>query len=128
MTTLAVDEVGNDENNPIEPEYVGVSVLGTNLTVSTSGTLSCTGYATIKSTYYGYATWTLQKSKQTNNNYQGIATWTDDGYGYTTLSLNKTRQAVSGYKYRIEMNLKVYNSSGTKVDDITVYSPIVYYN
>lgn len=109
------------QTEPLQPQYTGLVNISPSLTIS-SGTISCTDYITIKPGYTADVTWQLLGG---TDKLTPIATWTDSGSN--VLLLNKTRVAISGYSYRLKTNVKVYNSTGKLVDDVTKFSVTVSY-
>lgn len=105
------------EIGTIEPCYVGVNSSSCNLSIS-SGTATCRGAVTLKSGYTASLTLKLQRSKD-GSSWTTLKTWTATG-----TSINKSYYVSSGYKYRATFNVKVYNSSGTLVDNFTKTSAI----
>ena len=109
--------------SPVEPMYVGLSRMKPELSISTTGTISCSDRVKLYTGYSANVTWELQSG--TGTQLTTISTWKDSGT--FELTLNATRQAVRGNNYRLKTSVKVYNSSGTLVDDEVKYSNIVSY-
>ena len=111
------------QSTSIEPMYVGLSRMTPELSISPSGTIYCTDKVKLRSSYSANVTWELQSG--TGAQLTGIATWRDSGT--SELTLDATRYATRGYSYRLKTSVKVYNSSGTLVDDEVKYSRTVSY-
>lgn len=99
----------------IQPCYVGVNSSSCSLSIS-SGTATCKGTVNLKSNYTASLTLKLQRSTD-GNSWTTLKTWSATG-----TSISKSSGVSSGYKYRATLNVKVYNSSGTQVDNFTVKS------
>lgn len=106
----------------IEPMYVGLEKMNPKISIS-SGTLSCEDLVTIKNGYSAEIVWELLSGTGTPTN--PIATWKRSGTG--VLPLLATRAATPGYNYRLKTSVKVYNSTGTLVDNVTKYSTAISY-
>lgn len=104
----------------VEPLYVGVISRSCVLSIS-SGVATCKGTVNLKSNYSANLTMKLQRSAN-GTSWTTLQTWSGTG-----TSLTKSRSISSGYKYRCTFNIKVYNSSGTLVDNITATSAIKSY-
>lgn len=107
----------------IEPMYTGLMRVKPDISISSSGTITCTDTVTLKGGYSADVVWELQSS--TSYAFTGTSTWTNSGT--SVLSLNATRQAIRGYNYRLKTSIKVYNSNSQLVDNEVVYSKIVSY-
>lgn len=101
-----------DNTDSIQPYYVGTSGAGCSLSIS-SGKANCKGYVYLYSGYTSSLTLKLQKSSN-GTSWSTLQTWTSSGS-----SIEKPYYVSSGYKYRVTLTAKVYNSSGTLVDNIT---------
>lgn len=108
---------------PIEPMYTGLMRLKPDVSISSSGTITCTDTVTLKGGYSANVVWELQSG--TGYTLTGTSTWTKSGT--SVLSLNVTRQAIRGNNYRLKTSVKVYNSSNQLVDDEVMYSKTVSY-
>ena len=106
----------------IEPMYIGLLRADPLVTIS-SGTVFCKDLVTIKTGYSANITWTLQGGP--GREFKAIATWTSSGG--TRHPLDASRIADKGSSYRLKTSIKVYNSSGTLVDDEVKYSRVVTY-
>lgn len=102
----------------IEPRYVGLSSSQPTISISGSGTISCSDVVTIKSGYSAAVVWELLGGPEGNLTNKG--TWKAEGS--SALSLDKKRVAVRGYTYQLKATIKVYNASGRCVDDVSFYS------
>lgn len=103
-----------DNTDTIQPYYVGASGAGCSLSIQ-SGKATCKGYVYLYSGYTSSLTLNLQK--YSNGAWKTQKTWTGSGK-----MIKKPYYVSSGYKYRATFNVKVYNSSGTLVDNITKIS------
>lgn len=104
-----------DNTDTIQPYYVGTSGIGCSLSIS-SGKATCKGYVYLYSGYTSSLTLNLQK--YSDGSWKTLKTWTGSGN-----SIEKPYYVSSGYQYRVTFTAKVYNSSGTLVDNITRTSP-----
>ena len=99
-----------------------IVVLMSLLIILGSGTTAL-DLVTIKTGYSANITWTLQGGS--GREFKPIATWTSSGG--TRHPLDASRIADKGSSYRLKTSIKVYNSSGTLVDDEVKYSSVVTY-
>lgn len=111
------------QSSSAEPMYVGLARMTPELSISSSGIISCTDKVKLRSGYSANVTWELQSG--TGSQLTGITSWTDSGT--TELILDTTRRATHGNNYRLKTSVKVYNSGGTLVDDEIKYSRTVSY-
>lgn len=109
--------------DPIQPMYTGISYFQPNISINSSGKVTCTDTVRIKSGYSAKITWELQALK--NNQWTTEKTWSDSGSG--TRSLGRSQYVASGYNYRLTTTVKAYNSSNVLVDDEWKASTIVSY-
>lgn len=107
----------------IEPMYVGIARMIPEISISSSGVITCTDLVKLHDGYSANVTWELESG--TGNRLTPKYTWRDSGTG--SLSLSAKRDAIHGYSYRLKTSVKVYNSSGTLVDDEVKYSRTVSY-
>lgn len=110
---------------PVEPMYTGISGIKPSLTISSSGYASCVDTVKLRVGYSADVTWELQRSSKTANTWTTQMTWKDSGSG--VLSLSKHQFVTSGYKYRLQASVDVYNSDGARVESSVVCSNIVIY-
>lgn len=103
-----------------EPYYVGIADVSCTLGI-TSGKATCSGNISLRSGYSASLTLKLQQSKD-GSSWSTLKTWTATGS-----RISKSYYVSSGYKYRATFNVKVYNSSGTLVDNLTKTSAIKSY-
>lgn len=111
--------VEEPEDDPLAPEYVGISSLSSSISVS-SGTATCRATVHVKSGYHVYVTMKLQESSDKSSWWTGV-TW------QTTGSMTKTHSVSSGKYHRVQVTVKVYDSSNTLVETVTTNSPSTYY-
>lgn len=121
LITISGISVSAAQTEPLQPQYTGLLDTNPSLTIS-SGTIFCEDSITIKTGYTADVTWELLGG---TGKLAPITTWTASGS--RLLQLNKTRVAISGYSYRLKTNVKVYNSTGKLVDDVTKFSVTVSY-
>lgn len=122
-SVVSASAIDADLDAPIaEARYTGAVSVSSNISVSTSGTATCTAVVQIRSGYTAKTTLKLQRSSN-NSKWSTRKSWTGtDGV------LTKTKSVAAGYYYRAQVSTKVYNSSGTLVDSITKSSSSVYYS
>lgn len=104
-----------DTLDQIEPYYVGATDASCGLNIA-SGAATCEGRVVLRSGYTASLTLNLQKS-QDGKSWSNLKSWNGSGS-----SIKKTYYISKGYRYRVTFTAKVYNSSGTRVDYITITS------
>ena len=112
--------VDTPPEEPLAPEYVGISTLIYNCTVS-SGTATCTTSVHLKNGYTAYTSMRLHKSVD-KSNWSNVIIW----MSYST-TLNKTKSVSSGYYYRTQVTVRVYDSNHNLVETVTKSSGAIYY-
>jgi len=91
------------------------------------------GNAVLGADAYGYyqnqklsMTVTLQKQPSTSSSFSNVASWSSSGMG--SASVSKSYSVSSGAYYRLKIDIKIYNSSGSLIETInTIYSTSKYY-
>ena len=109
------------EDDPLVPEYVGISSLSCSCNVS-SGTATCKGSVKLKSGYTCHLAMRLQRSND-KSSWSSRVIWMSQ----TATSMTKTQSVTSGSSYRVQLVVSVYNSSGSLVETVTLNSNVVYY-
>lgn len=121
----SASDLQTDESEIVTPRYVACSYVDTCLTIGSLGYSVSSVEVYMYSGYTAEITMTLQKSSN------GIL-WSDDASwtssGSSNLALSKARYVLSGYYYRVVSEIEIYNSTGTKVESITDYSNMIFYN
>jgi hypothetical protein len=121
----SIGDYSDGANDGIAPCYVGADLIVMGLSIPTGGRSESYFQASLDSGYTASVTMTLQRSTD-KSSWSAVKEWTFSGSN--TFSITKYRYIVSKYYYRTKAVVKIYNSSGTKVDTATVYSPIKGYN
>ena len=117
--------VGIAEDTPqgvIEPRYTGLDQLLTSLSISSGGTASCLGKATLYPGYTGDLTVVLQKSTN-GEDWTEVETWDLSGTG--SLFLSESISVSRGYQYQVVTSVDVFTSGGSFVEDSEVASSVV---
>lgn len=101
-----------------------LSRVKSELSISALGVAKSVGSATLQD---DNATLTVVVNLQQlkSNGWTTIKTWS--GTDESPCIVSGSYAVPSGYDYRTETIAKVYNSSGTKLEENTIYSPIKYY-
>ena len=107
---------------PIEPMYIGITSMSPEISISSTGVITCTDRVMLKKGYKADVIWELQSG---TSRLTTTSTWKDSGT--SAIPLRVERDAIRGYSYRLKTSVKVYNSSGTLVDDEVKYSRTVSY-
>lgn len=107
--------------DPVEPAYVGILSTRCSISISSTGTAKVTSSVQVDSGYTMSVTLKLQRSRD-NSAWSTLGTWTG-----STAQISKTKTVTSGYYYRSQVTVKVYNSSGTLVETVTKSSSSIYY-
>ena len=92
----------------VVPFYVGVASATSSLSISTSGSASCSGTVRLQS---GHVTVTLKRDGS------GIKTWTASGSG--TVKAGGTYNVTKNHTYVVTTTAKVYDANGKLVDTVT---------
>ncbi|MBQ7123860.1 MAG: hypothetical protein IJO01_04535 [Oscillospiraceae bacterium] len=117
---------GEDETMPayvvINSISCGGSLSGSTMTYTASGTFLESSYANVRMI--------LQKAPAGTTNFSYDSTIanqnvTGDLDGLKSFRVTKTATKKSGYDYRVEFTLRVYNTHDVLIDSGTTYSPIL---
>lgn len=100
----------------IKPMYTGLSRLSSSLTISSTGTATCSATGTIKSGYTATITMQLHRGSGAV-----VRTWTFTGVTGAFM-YSKTQGSLTADTYYVSVNAKVYDGNGIMVDNVTVNS------
>lgn len=122
-TSMPVSAYDTEEHieKSVDLQYVGIQDMSCFLN-TLNGNAQCRGNVFLKSGHTASLVLTLQKSPVKTISWSTIKTWKGTGS-----SLSKNYAISSGYKYRVILNEKVYNSKNVLVDNATVYSNVSVY-
>jgi len=104
--------------------YDYVSSCSIFLNISSRGLATCTSNVVLRRNVDAEMTVTLYKSTD-KRNWDYVTSW--DTSGSSSLVLEKSYYVMSGYYYKAELNVDVYNSSGSFLENVTSNSSIQYY-
>lgn len=110
------------EVSSVQPRKTGVRQLDCVLDISSIGNAQCVCRVSMADGYDSDFTLTLQRSTN-GRTWSKVINWTGSGSG----TLAETRFVTSGFDYRCELTVKVYNSSGKQVATYTEYSDTITY-
>lgn len=98
---------------------IGIGLLTAALSIDGNGKASCDGFVRARTaTNKVYITMTLQRSS--GDSWEDVRSWSTSGT--PSAALAKERYVVSGYSYRVKVTASVYTSSGSFIEQKTVYS------
>ena len=111
-------------NGPIEiePCYEGVSSVRVNFNISASGKTTSTATVIVLP---GYTADVYLDLQQNDGEWENIMTWEDSGSG--RIYLNKSYYVESGYEYRAQVTVDIYDDDGSYVETVTVNSGSEWY-
>ncbi|MBQ7900947.1 MAG: hypothetical protein IJ365_03150 [Clostridia bacterium] len=104
----------------VTPRYTHIAQHQNNLSVSTSGVLSCYGKTNVYYPYVAGVTVELQKNGST------IKTWSNNRDTISAV-VDETYSAVSGNTYRLRLTHTAYDSDGNLLETVVTYSDEVTY-
>lgn len=103
----------------IKPCNVDIGALTASLNIDSNGKTSCGSFVRARtSTNKVYLTMTLQRSS--GSGWENVKTWSTSGT--YSAALAEEKYVVSGYTYRVKVTASAYTSSGTFVEQLTIYS------
>ena len=115
-----------DETEPtVQPRYTGLSYMTVGINISSSGGATCTGYSYTHAGYTASMTLKIQKSSN-DSSWSTLKTWSDSSET-RNLAIEKVYYVLSGYYYRTQCIVKVYNSDGKLIETVTKNSPSKYF-
>lgn len=128
MSVCIVPVFAEDEQD-IAPAYVVISDIKCLGSVS-GGVMTYTASGTFVNSSYANVRMVLQKAPAGTTNFSYDSTLanqnvTGDLDGIEGFSITKTAIKKSGYDYRVEFTLRVYNTHDVCIDSGTTYSPIL---
>lgn len=99
----------------VSPQYIGVSDVFVDLSISSSGYASCYSSAKLNNGYTGTLKMSLYR--------EGILVKSWSTSGSSRITLDKGYYVSSGYRYQVIATVTVKNSSGYVVDIVTARTP-----
>lgn len=120
MLILVPAEAANPSaSNDVSLCYIDIGLLTAALSIDGNGKASCDGFVRARtSTNKVYITMILQRSS--GNSWEKVKSWSTSGTPSATLA--KEWYVVSGYTYRVKVTASAYTSSGSFIEQQTVYS------
>jgi len=110
----------------ITPQWTYIALICPGLSINSLGKATCTGIAQVYDRSHTVKL-TVNLQKSTSSGRSTITSWSATSPpGSTIAALEEDYYVVHG-TYRVSNNVKVYNSSGTLLEDKTVYSDTVTY-
>lgn len=121
-TTIPVcaADMSADATGVMVPQFVGITFLNVNLTMSAQGCASATGFVRpSSSSYSSYLTLSIQRL--TSTGWVTIKSWSGSAAGSSGVNLSGYYYVTSG-TYRSCVTAYIYNSSSVLIDNATAYS------
>lgn len=117
LSTLCINIAAKEPE--IEPRYTGITLLATDMKISTSGVANCYGQAWGKDGYHVELTLELRRDGET------IKTWNKEGVG--EVEINGVYIVTPGHDYQTFLTARVTDSSGSYVEKPTTKSDVTRY-
>ena len=119
LMTIALPAMAAEKSNTVNPRYSHIGSLDGSISVNGSGTATCFAQADSKSIAYKVQL-NMQLQGFTGTNWRLCKSWsTINTY---SASLSKTAATSSDFTdYRIQITCKIYDSSNTLLESVTVY-------
>ena len=109
----------------IKPQYTYISLLNTGLSINSSGKATCGGLASAYNASHTTKL-TVELQKSGTSGWSTIKSWSASATGTSLARVEKDYYVVHG-TYRVCANAKVYNASGTLLENKSLYSDTVIY-
>ena len=116
ITAMSVD------SDTVQPRFTYISSVTVGLAIDHDGrSVSDTGVTLYESSHSAKINMTLQRYE--DSDWEDVKSWsvTDDG---PDIDIEEIWYVVSGYDYRIESTVYVYNANGRLLETTTEYSPV----
>lgn len=113
----------NDESE-IQPCYIDLYQVAANISISSGGKATCTGYADAYKTT-DEIRMTLYLQRYENGKWVTIKYWQASGYG--NLVMSRDYYVVPGYKYHTLTMVSLYDSTGKYIEGASCASRACYY-
>lgn len=110
----------------IKPLYVGTTSVTCNLSISESGKATCSTQVRLKSGYTAEETLKLQRSVS-GSSWSLVKSWSTSVTSSALTLFSKSQSVSHGYYYRVQVILKVYDSSGHLAETITKTTSSIHY-
>ena len=112
--------ISGTDNGIVMPRYTAIKSYTEDLSISSTGVLSCYGKTTVYSPYVAYVKVELKKNGTT------VKTWTNRQD--TSASVDNTYNASRGNTYILRVTHSSYDSSGNLIESVVSYSDEIIYN
>jgi len=109
----------------ITPQYTYISLLSTGLSINSSGKATCQGFASAYDDSHTTRL-TVELQKSSTSGWSTIKSWSASSTGISIAGIEENYYVVSG-TYRVCATAKVYNASGTLLENKSAYSNTVTY-
>lgn len=116
----ATDLTDDDSISQVTPRYAGISTIVGNLDITSAGKAECYAEVYLYSGYTATMTATLLFKQKNATTWTDLTSWTKSGSG--NFYIDKEHYIISGFDYCLEINIKVKDSKGNTVDDVTKYT------
>lgn len=124
--TTPVCALSSDEatNQLISPRYSYVAEFNLGLDISTSGKAHCFSSITLNNSLHS-CTVKMVLQRNDGSGWEDVKNWSSSG-GQNVI-VEKDWYVLSGYDYRVESTLKVYNANDRLIETLTEVSPVSSY-
>lgn len=103
----------------VAPCNIDIELLTASLSIDNNGKASCDGFVRARvPTNVVYLTMTLQRTS--GGGWNNVKSWSTSGT--SSAALAEEWYVVSGYTYRVKVTASDYTSSGSFIEQLTVYS------
>ncbi|MCR5702993.1 MAG: hypothetical protein K6G85_00105 [Eubacterium sp.] len=114
----------DDAENEISLRYTHISSISAGLSIDSSNVANCLGTVTIRDNYKSRMYVSLYKSSSSGS-YSRIKMWAQDFTGTGMKIMNKYYTVTRGYKYKVKVEVRIYNSAGNVIETAEKYSVTV---
>ena len=111
-----------DPGDEAMPLYEGVYAIKATLGIPDSNWAQCYAHVTLSAGYTADAELTLMRQASGSTTWTPVKTWNDD---QLPIEIETEWHVSEGYTYKLELNVRVYNSAGICVENPVKYSNIV---
>lgn len=109
----------------ITPQYTYISLLSPGLSINSSGKANCQGFASAYDDSHTTRL-TVELQKSSASGWSTIKSWSASATGTSIAGIEENYYVVSG-TYRVCATAKIYNASGTLLENKSAYSNTVTY-
>ena len=123
-TMSVVGAKEGDADKEISVRYTNISSISAGLAINSSNVANCLGSVTVSKNLNSRMYVSLYKSSSSGS-YSRIKMWAQSFSGMGNKTMSKNYTVTRGYKYKVKVEVRIYNSAGNVIETAEKYSVTV---